>query len=262
VSRARATHRRGPVLVHEHQPSPFKRECQGISGHTCTNRVGTGQDSATDTTHTRPPRPGQHAWPRPHPLPPHHENHTTTTLARTRARDPAETTPPRATRHQRRPFKRPANHTTAQPHDRDPSHATHHEPARAVRLRPSFLACLPASASSPSPCMGTARRGVALARHIAPCCNRHCIGMGMGTAHHSHAHERGHAAMLLSPAMWSFERGPGREDQAPPPGVRARRERPRPPPQRVPITRARKRNPVSSRPPFRGPDRVPPGGMP
>jgi hypothetical protein len=89
----------------------------------------------------------------------------TTTLARTRARDDDETTARRATRPPTRPFKRHANHTTAQPHDQHTRHATHHEPARAVRLRPSLLNSTAVAAGGELGCMGSMGMGMALARH-------------------------------------------------------------------------------------------------
>jgi hypothetical protein len=222
------------------------------------NRAGQRyRHHAHATTTARTARVAQGSSPPPAPREPHDHNPRTHARARPR-RNHATTrnTPPTA------PVQ-----TTRQPHDRAttrPRSQPRHAPRTGARGPVASIApSVPAGLGHEPACVhGHGTHGLGSSPPHSPMLHRHCIGMGMGTAHHSHTHERGHAALLLSPAMPLFERGPGREDQAPPPGVRARRERPRPPPQRVPITRARKRNPVSSRPPFRGADRVPPGGMP
>jgi hypothetical protein len=230
VSRARATHRRGPVLVHEHQPSPFKRECQGISGHTCTNRVGTGQDSATRHDDTRP-HDRRTARPAMASSPPPRTRRTTRRRphahARARPRRNHATTrntPPTA------PVQ-----TTRQPHDRAttrPRSQPRHAPRTGARGPVASIApSVPAGLGHEPACVhGHGTHGLGSSPPHSPMLHRHCIGMGMGTAHHSHTHERGHAALLLSPAMPCLNGGQAARIRPPRPGFELAGRRGRAPP--------------------------------
>jgi hypothetical protein len=196
------------------------------------------------TRDRRPTTPRAHARARPAANPRHHAQRAPNTRPRERPAEHAPT-PPRANHaHQPREHatKRetrslpPLLSFTAGPFERG-SRRRPRAPGASTGYVASRLAL-------PRHAQGQHSRGRAWPRHHAwPAQRREERAQG-------HAHHASSAMPLLLLPCVVVRAGWPRGDQAPAPGVQALEERPRPPLPRREPTRARKRNPFPSRPPF------------